>query len=158
MEQLYRTLQNTALNNSSIPSPSLSVFVCLEESYDLKRSVISCSSIWLLICRHMCCQLLLFLPLLFPPPLLSLPRSLFTRFGGFQTSVLPKIHRSCTPTFSHPMARLFQILLRTLTNFLPSVSEQNIACFSSVLAIYQSSLLYFYVYFLKVSVSPVKNA
>lgn len=48
---------------------SPSVFVSCEEGYDLKWSVISCSSIWLLNCRHMCCQLLPFLSLL--PLLLS---------------------------------------------------------------------------------------
>lgn len=135
---------------------SLPLFVSREDGYDSKWSVISCSSIWLLNCRHMCCQLLPFLSLFSPPPLLSLSRSLFTRFRGFQTSTFPKIRHSRTPTFSHPVARLFQILPQKLAHSLPSVSEQNIAHFSFVLDIYQ--LIFLFQLFFQASVLPAKNA
>lgn len=83
------------------------------------------------------------IPLYLPsPPLLSLSRSLFTRFWGFQTSAFPKIRHSCTPTFSHSMARLFQILPHKLAHSLPSVSEQNIAHFSFALDVYQLMSLF----------------
>lgn len=146
-QQLYRILHDTTQNSSSVLSLSLPVFVSCEEGYDLKWSVISCSSIWLLNCRHMCCQLLPFLSLFSPPPLLSLSRSLFTRFRGFQTSAFPKISHSCTPTFSHPMARLFQILPHKLAHSLPSVSEQNIARFSFALDVYQLISLFLLFFF-----------
>lgn len=81
-------------------SPSL-LFVCHEDGYGLKWCLLSCSSIWLLNCRHMCCQLLLFLSHPSPPPLLSLSRSLFTLFRGFQTNAPKKLH-SCPPHLFTP--------------------------------------------------------
>lgn len=146
-QQLYRTLHDTTQNSSSVLSLSLPLSLSLvKRVMILKWSVISCSSIWLLNCRHMCCQLLPFLSLFSPPPLLSLSRSLFTRFRGFQTSAFPKIRHSCTPTFSHPMARLFQILPHKLAHSLPSVSEQNIARFSFALDIYQLISLFLHLF------------
>lgn len=90
------------------PSP---LFVCHEDGYGLKWCLLSCSSIWLLNCRHMCCQLLLFLSHPSPPPLLSLSRSLFTLFRGFQTNAPKKLHSCPPPPFHTPQDVCFRFCL-----------------------------------------------